>query len=68
MSAFTDLEQSLAELKAEAAKVKPVVEGAVADIKEAVTAAEPDVKRSVEQLAEKLVADLAKAGVADLGL
>jgi F0F1-type ATP synthase membrane subunit b/b' len=54
-----EVEQAVADLEAEIAKVQPVVTEFKAQLETAVAAAEPEVKAAVEALAGKLAADIA---------
>jgi thiamine phosphate synthase YjbQ (UPF0047 family) len=63
-----ELEQAVEDAKAEVAQLKPLLQTFDADLKAAVAEAEPGLKTDVEALVEKLLADAAKIGVADLGV
>jgi hypothetical protein len=55
--ARTELEQLLADAKAQEAKFEPLLAGFEADLKAAVAAVEPEVRAAVEALLAKLLAD-----------
>ena len=54
-----EVEQALADVRAEVAKVEPLLTSFKTDVEAAVAAAEPAVKAAVEALAAKLLEDAA---------